>query len=64
MSARQTRSPDTREWLVYRLGGATAAKLGTVKAPDMQAALQVAFREFDIPTADQRRIIVQPISTR
>jgi hypothetical protein len=51
------------EWLVYRVGGAKAAYLGTVKAPNRATALALAYDEFGIVSPrDRVRIIVQPTS--
>jgi len=51
------------EWLVYRLGGAKAAFLGHVEAPDHEAALAAAYEEFGVTApGDRKRIMVRPTS--
>jgi hypothetical protein len=65
VSARNSRSSKPRkltEWLVYRLGGAKAVHLGTVRAPNCETALALAYDEFEIAPAERRRIIVQRTS--
>jgi hypothetical protein len=65
VSARNSKSDKSGkvlEWLVYRLRGAKAAYLGLVKAPDQEAALAIAYEEFEIAPADRRRIIVRRTS--
>jgi hypothetical protein len=47
---------------VYRLGGAKATLLGTVKAPNHETALAVAYDEFNVAPAERKRIIVQRAS--
>jgi hypothetical protein len=62
VSARNSKSAKSKkipEWLVYRLGGAKAAYLGLVKAPNREIALALAYEEFEIPPAERRRIIVR-----
>jgi hypothetical protein len=44
---------------VYRLGGPKATLLGTVKAPNHEAALAVAYDEFGVAPVERKRIIVQ-----
>lgn len=58
------KSPKASEWLVYRLGGAKATLLGTVKAPDREMALAMAYDEFNVPPAERKRIVVQPTGSR
>jgi hypothetical protein len=58
---RTSKPSQTIDWLVYHLGGARAAMLGHVKAPDQETALARAFEELEIAPADRRRIIVRPI---
>lgn len=45
------------EWLIYRVGGARAVYLGTVKAPNRETALALAFDEFEIAPEHRRRIV-------
>jgi hypothetical protein len=47
-------------WIAYRIGGAKAAQLGHVEAPDQDAAIAAAAAEFGVPPA---RIIVQRIGS-
>jgi hypothetical protein len=47
---------------VYRLGGPKATLLGTVKAPNHETALAVAYDEFNVPQGERRRILVQRAS--
>jgi hypothetical protein len=44
-------------WLVYRIGGARAAYLGAVKAPDRESALDLALDEFELAPPDRKRLI-------
>jgi hypothetical protein len=69
VSATKTKSGKSAKrtpWLVYRLGGARAAYLGTVMAPaDREAAIEVACDEFGITKpADRKRIVVQSTGSR
>jgi hypothetical protein len=57
VSARK--SPSASDWLVYKIGGAKATRLGTVKAATMKEAIAVAAAEFGLPPA---RIMVQQIN--
>lgn len=62
VSARNSQSDKTSkatEWLVYRLGGAKAVFLGSIRAPNRETALALAYDEFDVAPALRRRIIVQ-----
>jgi hypothetical protein len=56
---RPPKSPQRLDWLVYRIAGAKATRLGIVQAADMEAALVAAFLEFGVEPADRRRILVQ-----
>jgi hypothetical protein len=47
---------------VYELGGPKATLLGTVKAPNHETALAMAYDEFNVAPADRRRILVQRAS--
>lgn len=65
VSARNSQSDKTNkvtEWLVYRVGGAKAAYLGSVRAPNRETALALAYDEFEVAPAMRRRIIVQRTS--
>jgi hypothetical protein len=55
-----SKSAKAIEWLVYRLGGARAAFLGHVTAPNEATALARAYDEFNVTAlAERKRIIVQ-----
>jgi hypothetical protein len=55
------KSTKVTDWLVYRAGGPRATLLGTVAAPNRQAALAKAYDEFNVTTpAERKRIIVLP----
>jgi hypothetical protein len=58
-NSKSAKSSKLTDWLVYRLGGARAAYLGLVKAPDLETAQAIAYEEFEVPPAERRRIIVQ-----
>jgi hypothetical protein len=47
---------------VYRVGGPKATLLGTVKAPNHETALAMAYDEFNVAPAERKRIIVQRVS--
>ena len=57
VSAKRTagKSAKAIEWLVYRLGGAKAAFLGHVTAPNEETALALAYDEFVITSPAERR---------
>ena len=57
VSARKT--PVASDRLVYRLAGPKASLLGTVKAPNCEAAQAIAYDEFAVPEAERKRMIVQ-----
>jgi len=61
-NSRSAKFGKVSEWLVYRLGGAKAAYVGLVKAPNQETALAVAYEEFEIAPAERRRIIVRRTS--
>jgi 1,2-phenylacetyl-CoA epoxidase PaaB subunit len=42
-------------WLIYRIGGTPAQFVGLVHAPDKEAAIKQAIREFEIKKPEQRR---------
>jgi len=44
-------------WIAYKLGGAKAALLGHVEAPNMETAIAAAAAEFRVPA---NRILVRP----
>jgi hypothetical protein len=46
-------------WEVRRLGGSSAALLGTVYAPNENRALKTAIVELKIRPIDQRRLLIR-----
>lgn len=49
-------------WVVYMLGGKRAERLGTVAAPDRDAAIAKAIEFFGITHPErQRRVAVSPM---
>lgn len=60
VSAKRTAARPAKaiEWLVYRLGGAKAAYLGTVKAATREEAIAAAAVEYGVPVS---RILVQQL---
>jgi len=42
-------------WLIYRIGGTPAQFVGFVHAPNKEAAIKQAIREFEIKKPEQRR---------
>jgi hypothetical protein len=59
------RAPQTKEWIVSVLRGKRAERLGTVTAPDRDAAIARAIDEFGIVDPERRRRdIVRPIAER
>jgi hypothetical protein len=58
------RGPRTKEWVVYVLGGKRAQRLGTIAAPDRDAAIAKAIDLFGTTSPErQRRVIVRPIKS-
>jgi hypothetical protein len=56
------RASRTKEWIVSMLRGKRAERLGTVAAPDREAAIAKAIEFFGITDPErQRRVIVRPI---
>lgn len=55
-------SAKVSEWLVYRLGGPKATLLGTVKAADLDIALVMAFKEFNVTPAGRKRVFLHKVS--
>lgn len=56
------RAARTKEWVVSMLRGKRAERLGTVTAPDRDAAIAKGIDEFGITDPErQRRVIVRPI---
>ena len=58
--------PKTSEttWIVYMLGGKRAGWLGTVTAPDRDAAIAKAIDEFRITAPErQKRVAVSPMAS-
>jgi len=51
-------SKKPQSWSVLKIGK-TLRQLGSVMAPDEKKALARAFDEYDIPPADQPRIVVR-----
>jgi hypothetical protein len=43
-------------WIITRIRGKRADRIGVVKAPDADAAVKAAIREFQIPDTDRKRI--------
>ena len=63
MVKRANKKPSDREWIVYMLGGKRAGRLGTVTAPDADAAIAKAIEEFGITELErQKRVAVSPIA--
>jgi hypothetical protein len=59
--ARTEKSEPT--WVVYMIGGKRAQRLGTVAAPDRDAAIAKAIEFFGITDpARQPRVIVRPVA--
>jgi hypothetical protein len=56
------KKPNDKHWIVYLLGGKQAARLGTVTAPDPDAAIAKAIDEFGITDPErQKRVAVGPM---
>jgi len=53
---RPVREKKLQTWQVTRL---PAAFIGLVEAPDEQTALKVAIEQFNIPPADQWRLLIR-----
>lgn len=52
----------TKEWVVYMLGGKRAERLGTVAAPDRDAAIAKAIEFYSIADPErQKRVAVSPM---
>ena len=45
-------------WDIYRIRGTPAAFIGIVEAPDEEAAIQAAIREFRIKDSDEQKRLV------
>lgn len=57
------RRTPTKEWVVYVLTGKRGERLGTVTAPDRDAAIVKAIEFFGITDPErQRRVIARPIA--
>lgn len=65
MAKRANDKSDAPEWIVYVIRGKRPAdRLGTVTAPDSDAAIAKAIDVFGIIDPErQRRVIVRPIAT-
>jgi hypothetical protein len=56
------RAARTKEWVVYMLGGKRAQRLGTVVAPDRDAAIATAIERYNITDHErQKRVAVSPM---
>jgi hypothetical protein len=59
------KKPTNKHWIVYLIGGKRAGRLGTITAPDRDAAIAKAIDEFGITDPErQRRVMVRPIAER
>lgn len=52
-----------RKWRIHIIRK-KAQLLGTVEAPDADAAIKAAIKTFDVPVRDQRRLTAQPLEGR
>jgi hypothetical protein len=55
---RKRKSKSVPEWQVMRLRASPAPLVGYVSARDEKAALQAAIKQFNVRSADQRRLVV------
>ena len=56
---RRVRKTKERTWEIRRLKASPAAFIGLVDAPDKEAALKAAIKQFDIRKEDRDRLLVR-----
>lgn len=53
------KSAQVYDWVIVRVRGARAERLGTASVPTREAAIEQAMDEFDLAPIDKKRLIAQ-----